>query len=194
MSQTPDLPPDQAPQPKARRTLLPAPGFSRVPPPIRHPDPDPAAPPAGNQTSLGEPASEPAGAPAGPTGRTRTEALDPKLLARRATPYEAIARGALRALGGLLNGFSGVDDDDESWIPDQDDDRDIPKPLGRLAARRVPIDIGDASLTDLEDMAAAGVGGIAYVIKGLVSMIDNRRRRRREIAGAAVHNDPGEGD
>jgi len=111
--------------------------------------------------------------------------------------YEAIARGLLRAAGGLLNKQLAVSEDDQSWLPDDDDDKMVPPPVGRLAARRIPLGDGE-DLTELEDIGMALVGLIAWAGKSLVSMWEARREARRAqprtAQGAVVYNDPGTGE
>lgn len=164
------------------------PGFAPLPP--GRANPDPAAP--GSQPAPA--AAEDDGGGSGSSGGIRDRI---PIRGLRSGPYEAIARGLLRAAGGLLNSRIQVDKDDASFIPDDDDDKTIPPPLGRIAARHLPIG-GTAELSELEDIGAAAVGLLAWAAKGLVSMWEARRDERRvkkaaKEAGAVVY-DGGTGD
>ncbi len=174
------------PDPPGQSLLAPLPGsFRQVPvPPAAETNPDPPGPAADGDSGPGS--------SGGPEAPTRTDGPFGRLTRARTAPYEAIARGALRALGGLLNSRLQADDDDESFLPDADDEKNVPPPVGRLMARRIPFDVTDSNLSDVEDMAAAAVGLLAWGVKGVTSAWENRRRVRRERHGAAVHDDAGQ--
>lgn len=186
MGNQPSQPPGQIPQDRGLPGL---PGFAPVPPGRANPDPEPPAP-----TSSGTPADSGDGGGSGSSAGIRDRIPIKEL---RSGPYEAIARGLLRAAGGLLNSRIQVDEEDKSFIPDDDDDKTIPPPLGRVAARHLPVS-GKAELSELEDIGAAAVGLLAWAAKGLVSMWEARRDKRRVRkaagqAGAAVY-EGGTGD
>jgi hypothetical protein len=177
------------PDPPSQAALAAMPGYQRIPtPPPSATRPDPPGPDLGG---YGGPASSE------PEDRTPTSRrVLGKLTAARTAPYEAIARGALRALGGLANARLAVDEADECFLPDNDDEKNVPPPLGRLMARRMPFDMDAADLTDLEDITAAGVGVIAWFLKGVTNLWEARRELRRAAAAAqaGVHRDPGTGE
>jgi hypothetical protein len=112
-------------------------------------------------------------------------APSPRLLASRGKAYTAIARTALQAAGGWLNKLSAVHDEDDSFIPDDDDLADIPPPLGRLAARRLRVGENIENLSDLEDIGMAAIGLVAWLAKGVSSAWETRRAIRRAMAAAA---------
>lgn len=151
----------------ARPTMtaqIPAPGFDPPPtfPGPTHPDQAPT--PTGDSSGQGS--------NGGGQGRTPTE-----LIPKSGKAFGKIAEAALRAVGGLLNRMVAVDDDDLSFIPDEDDEDLIPPPLGRLAARRVPLGKNADDLTELEDIGMLLVGLIAYGLKGLTDWAEARRER-----------------
>lgn len=112
-------------------------------------------------------------------------------------PFETVARGLLRALGGLLNKRVQVDDDDGSFLPDAEDDKLFAPAAGRIAARHVPLP-DKADLTELEDIGAAVIALLNWGAKGLISAWDARADRRRAKAvlkgtGTAVYTGGDEG-
>lgn len=195
MNQPSQPPTTSRPDPLDTSRPFPLPGYQKIPAPANaatRPDSLPAGAVYGE--AIDGPGSRSSG---DPTGSIRTE---PKLTPARSAPYEAIARGGLQALGGFLNSRLALrdDPDDMSFIPDVDDEKHVPPPVGRIMARRVPVDISRADLTDLEDMAAAAVTLAAWAIKGLSSMWRARSDRRRAAAGAQAGvyqpGDDGDGD
>ena len=166
--------PDQWTEPGQAAEL---PGFAAAPPP------DPPEIPA--QDSPTTPRA--GGRHAAPSSSGIPTSI-PEFFKRKSRTYEEIARGAFRAAGGLLNQAVRAGDDDASFIPDDDDDESVPPPLGRLMARRVPIGGDDTNWSDMADLGAAGVGLLAWALKGLISTATARRERRRLIAGASVYH------
>jgi hypothetical protein len=129
-----------------------------------------------------EPPSDDAAAAAGSPGATGSPArspLTPELFKGKAKTFAVIARTLLVAAGGLANSMLAIDEDDETWLPDDDDQRDIPEPLGRLAARRIPLTDKIENLSDVEDLAALAVGVATYAAKGLAGWMNGRREKRR---------------
>lgn len=112
-------------------------------------------------------------------------------------PFETVARGLFRALGGLINSRVQVDDDDASFIADQEDDELFAPAVGRVAARHMPLP-DKADMTELEDIGIAIVALANWAAKGLISAWDARAAKRRARAvlrgtGAAVYTGgPGE--
>lgn len=169
--------PDQAePMPAA------LPGFAAAPPPPTPPADSPQA---------DSPATTPGGGRHAAPGGSPTSI--PEFFKRKSRTYEEIARGAFRAAGGLLNSAVAAHPDDACFIPDDDDDESVPPPVGRLMARRVPFGGDDTNWSDMADLGAAGVGLLAWALKGLVAVAGARREKRRFLAGVAVHQaDPGQ--
>ncbi len=162
----------------------PSPGFAQLPPPL---------PGRGNPDSPSPPGDSAASGSSEPNLPTRIEITKGKGKA-----YAKIAKGVLHAVGGLLNRTIAVDDDDTSFLPDEDDDDTIPPPLGRLAARRVPIGKDGEDFSDLEDIGQALVGLIAWGLKGLTDHLNARRERgpkgRRQPEGTVMAPDLDPGD
>jgi hypothetical protein len=128
-----------------------------------NPDPAPGAPDGGSSAS-----------------NAAADRSTPASFKGTAGAYAAIGKGLLMAVGGLMNRFAAGDDEDNcAFLPDEDDTRTIPPPLGRLAARRITIGDGSANLSDLEDIGMAVVGVIAWLAKGSTEMIQRRRERKR---------------
>jgi hypothetical protein len=159
------------------------PGYQQLPPGPASPDP------LGDHQAGDGSASASSGENPGPTPtRSASKA--------KASAYENIAKGVLRAAGGLLNKQLAAGDEDKSWLPDDDDDKMIPPPVGRLMARRIPLGDGE-NLTDLEDIGMAAVGLLAWGMKSVVSMWEARRAARRakeplKAAGTVLY-DGGDG-
>ena len=139
------------------------------------------------------PADEGGGSPPGSNGRpwaTRTPIKDIK-----SGPFETVARGLLRALGGLVNGRVQVDDDDAAFIPDEEDDKLFAPAAGRVAARHMPLP-NRADLSELEDIGAAAVALLNWAAKGAIAVWDaraSRRRARAALNGADTPVYTGEG-
>lgn len=177
------------PDPADPETEVSLPGYQPVPQLPGPGSPDPLPP--GSQAS-------PAGAGSGPGSSAGTGPTPTRPVSKvKADAYEAIAKGLLQAGGGLLNQWLAAGDEDQSWLPDDEDEAMIPPPVGRLAARRVPIGDGE-NLTELEDIGMAAVGLLAWGAKSLVSMYKARRDRRRAKTpppGAVVYQGgPGTGE
>jgi hypothetical protein len=78
-----------------------------------------------------------------------------------------------------------VDADDMAFVTDEDDEATIPPPLGRLAARRIPLGTLAENYTDLQDIGEAAVGLLAWLAKGITLSLSARRERGRASKGAA---------
>lgn len=157
------------------------PGWGAPPPSLPSPStPDPLDPGA----TTGEPGPAAESSSSAPVSST---APSPRLLATRGKAYAAIARAGLQAAGGWLNKLSAVHDEDESFLPDDEDLADIPPPLGRLAARRLRVGENIENLSDLEDIGMAAIGIAAWLAKGISAAWEARRAVRRALADAAEH-------
>lgn len=82
---------------------------------------------------------------------------------------------------------------EQVWLPDDEDVENISKPLGSIAARRVPASIADAERLDLLQLA---YGLLRYAQKGFADLRDVRDRygppAADEVPGEtlAVHDPP----
>jgi hypothetical protein len=158
------------------------PGWGPAPEPPPGPRrPDQPSPAAGGDT---------AGGPDSPPSSPRT----PVFSKTKAGAYAAIARALLTAIGGYLNMLLAVSDDDDVFLPDEDDQADIPPPLGNLAARNIPLGDAAENWTNIQDIGAALVGLAAYAAKGLTKVFNARRDRRRAERGATIAPDLPAGD
>lgn len=174
-SSLPPLPDPQQPDPDSGPgETAPAPGWASLP------DPGPSQYSPDQQ----DPAPYlPDGEDGGASGSRKV--LTPASFKSKAAAYAAIARALLAAVGGMANAVGAVDEDDLTWLPDADDNREIPDPLGRLAARRIPLgDVGE-NFSDLADLGQLAVGLAAYLAKGAAGWV-NARRDRRKLRGVAV--------
>jgi len=138
------------------------------------PPQDPAASqdPGSQPTTGGQSRKEP--------GRTRASSLDRM---SREGLTEA-AEHAFRGAGTALNGLCAEDDDDDVWIPTDDETEGVADPTGRLLARRLPeVPGGDAS--DAADLVALAIPLGIWLIRGLAQWLP-RLRRRKVIPGQVV--------
>jgi hypothetical protein len=161
-----------------------------------HPDSDLAEPP-GQWATLPDPPGpmnpDPPGAgrdePSGAGGGSASPsppALTPASFKSKQSAYSAIARALFVSIGGYLNMLLAIDDNDETWLPDGDDQEAIPPPLGRLAARRIPLgDLAD-NWSDLQDLGMLAVGLAAYAAKGVTGWANGRRERRRRNSASVT--------
>lgn len=163
--------------------LLTPPGFRSLPPPPPGPaNPDPPA------TTAAAAGDEDQGAAAAAAPRsTRTSIEAPAVLFRgRAKTFTKLAETGFKAVSGLLNRFAAVDVEDQSFLPDDDDLKMVPPPIGRLAARHVELPVDAEGMSDAEDMIAAAIALGAWGIKGIVDALDARRAARRATAPGTV--------
>jgi hypothetical protein len=176
-------------QPDPDLSTAPPPMFLQPPPP---PMPGPSTPdsPSSAARATGSDGSSPSAVPTPPIP---TELL--KLRKGRAAAFTAIARGAFQALGGLLNMQLAADADDFCFIPDDDDEAMVPPPVGRLAARKIPIGKSEDDFTDLEDVGQAVIGLGAWGLKGFTEWAKARREKKRTDparGGQAVYDGTGD--
>jgi hypothetical protein len=176
---------DQEPAPAPRPPLM-----ARLPQwgtPRRLHQPSPDTP-----TTDDSEATTAAAADDGGRGKADTGTFTPASFKDRSKGYAAIATTMLRATGGWLNGVTRLPES-EAFLPDDDDEATIAPPLGRLAARRIKLGTDPESLSDLEDLAQAGIGIVVWIAKGIGDTIEARRARKRIQADKAVHTDTGTG-
>jgi hypothetical protein len=181
----PDLATEPAPAPTRPGLMAQLPTFGR---PRRRPQPSQDSPTSGPEATATAAAADGAGVDAKPDTPTFT----PASFRDRSKGYAAIATTLLRATGGWLNGAVRLPES-EAFLPDDDDEATISPPLGRLAARRIKLGADPESLSDLEDIAQAGIGVVVWLAKGIGDVFDARRERKRIQADKAVHTDPGTG-
>jgi hypothetical protein len=138
------------------------PGFDQ-PPPLRMDEPsDPQAsgwvdPEAGDAGSAGLP----------PMETSAPDPVRPKLDAGAADSFGKVAGGAFVAVGGLLNARLAADDDDDTWIPTEQERDQVGKPIGRIIARRAPLPGGEQNATDIADGIAVAIGLVQYALRNI---------------------------
>jgi hypothetical protein len=163
-----------SPPPGPMEDLVDPPGWGS--PPAEAPsstrNPDPA------REDLTSSTTAPAG---GAAGDSQPGISTPEFFKSRSKAYGAIAGAALTAIGGWLNHLAAAHDEDECFLPDDDDLTDIPPPLGRLAARRLRLG-NIENLTDIEDLGMAVVGVTAWLAKGVSAAYTARRELKRLTA------------
>jgi hypothetical protein len=153
------------------------PGWSPPPPPppgLRNPDQP--------QDQGQEPASDSGDG----SGSGQTPRLTPASFKKKSSAYATVAEALLVALGGLANKTLTPEEDESTFIPDEDDRRDIAKPLGSLAARRIPLGDAEGSLSDLADLGQLAVGVAVYAAKSLTGWLGSRAERRRRKKAQSV--------
>ena len=160
--------------------LLTPPGFRTLPPP----PPGPANPDPPVTTTAAAAGDQDAAAPR--STRASTEAPPAALFRGRAKTFTKLAETAFKAVSGLLNRFTAVDEDDSSFLADEDDLKTVPPPIGRLAARHVELPVDAEGMSDAEDLIAAGIAVGAWAIKGIVDALDARRAARRATVPGTV--------
>lgn len=111
--------------------------------------------------------------------RTRSDTFRPKLNAAVAKGYTEAAAATVNAVGGVLNSAVALDEEDDIWLPTDEETDQIAEPLGRIAARHIPTPGGDMDPGDVADAIAIGVGLVVYAIRNLNQAFRRRRDRRR---------------
>jgi hypothetical protein len=137
---------------------------------------------------------ESGGADGASDGPTRTTTSDK---ASRATPisaealkgYTEAAKAIVAAAGGALNALDAEDEDDEIWLPTDVEEKAIGQPLGRIAARHMPVPGGNADAGDVADAITALVGLAVYATRNLTEKARRFRRRRRLLKGQVLTED-----
>jgi len=153
--------------------LAPPPGFRDLPEyPSAEANPD--SPAASSPASGGSDAAPPGASPTITVPRGKAAA------------YRKIMQAGFKALGGLINSVIAAGPEDESFLPDSDDLDTVGPPLGRVAARHVPLGKATENMTDVEDLGMAAIGLIAWALKGAGSWWEARRAKTRLPAGTAV--------
>jgi hypothetical protein len=161
-----------SPGPEEDLARLPGFGTAPAPRPSRR-APDPPSPEDGEAAGAAAP-SEP------------QRPLTPPSFGKQAGAFTAIARALLIAAAGYLNMVTAVDEQDTAFLTDEDDERLIPPPLGRIAARRIKLGQLAENYTDLQDIGEAAVGLLAWLAKGITASLSARRERKRAEHGKTV--------
>lgn len=157
-------------QPEAPGPILPGPSFSQaLADGQRRQLPGPAAPDQAPPVTAASDLS----APSRPIPTDQLKGI----IRAKGKAYAKIAQGLMHALGGIINMTIAVDEDDAAFLPDEDDDATIPPPLGRLAARKMPLFGDGEDFSDLEDIGMAVVGLLAWAAKGVTEHLTARRER-----------------
>lgn len=155
----------------------PLPGFG-PPAALRTPfPPDPHMSPEGDKRP-----PEPFGDGPGSSGPEKPSPASTDLTKRTSHVKAAseIVSATLRAATGLVNSRLAVDDDDHTWLMDDEEVREIARPVARIIVRRVPIPEGsDTSASDVADGITAVVGLVSYLIRCMGERAELRRARRR---------------
>lgn len=127
--------------------------------------------------------------PAGSTGSSRAAGVPNPLQAKgRTTVFTALAAAAFAAMSGLLNDRLALDDDDETWLADDQDVDAVSTPAGRLIARKLPLPEG-TDTSDLVDAIDIGIATAGYVLKNAMARARGLRERRRARNGAPVYQE-----
>lgn len=127
--------------------------------------------------------------PAGSTGSSRAAGVPNPLQAKgRATLFTALAAAGFAAISGLLNDRLALDDEDETWLADEQDVDAVSTPAGRLIARKLPLPEG-TDTSDLVDAIDIGIATAGYVLKNAMARARAVRERRRARNGAPVYQE-----
>lgn len=116
------------------------------------------------------------------------KAPNPLATRGRAAVFAKLAAAAVMAVSGLLNERLAVDDEDETWLADDEDMKAMGEPAGRLIARKLPLPEG-TDTTDLADAIEIAIGAAGYAAKNTVAWVRSIRERRRATAGAALYQE-----
>ncbi len=136
--------------------------------------------PDGAMLDVGESGSAAPTSPAGSTGSSpaAAAAANPLATKAKAKALAKLAGAAFAALTALLNLRLRVDEDDDTWIADEEDLSAVGTPAGRLLARHAPLPGGEDA-SDLSDGIDLGIGLAGYLIKNSMAAASTRRERRR---------------
>lgn len=144
--------------------------------------------PAGARVSDGDASAAPTTS-AGSTGSSRAAGVPNPLQAKgRARVFAALAAAGFAAVSGLLNDRLALDDEDETWLADEQDVEAVSTPAGRLIARRLPLPEG-TDTSDLADAIEIGIAAAGYVVKNAMARARGLRERRRARNGAPVYQE-----
>jgi len=114
------------------------------------------------------------------------KAPNPLAARGRAAAFAQLAAAGVAALSSLLNNRLALDDEDETWLADDEDMDAIGKPAGRLISRKLPLPEG-TDTNDLADAIEIAIGAAGYVAKNTREWVKSLRERRRARNGAAVY-------
>lgn len=89
--------------------------------------------------------------------------------------YGTLCKALLAAASGIANMSLRQDEDDHTWLMQPDEVTGIGEPLGRIAARKVPLPMGEGTASDLSDALEAGVVLAMYVTRSLGERAERRR-------------------
>lgn len=157
------------------------------------PDPDPADRAAWAAASPDSPDSPPPDSPAPEAPRNRGGAAPTRASSLDRMSREGLTEAAghaFRGAGEALNGLCAENDDDDVWIPTDEEADGVAEPAGRLLARRLPeVPGGDAS--DAADLIALAIPLGIWAIRGLAAWLP-RLRRGKTIRGQVLAAGPAE--
>lgn len=116
------------------------------------------------------------------------KAPNPLAARGRAAAFAKLAAAGIAALSAVLNDRLAVDEEDETWLADEEDMDAIGQPAGRLIARKLPLPEG-TDTSDLADAIEIAIGAAGYVAKNTREWIRGLREKRRGRAGVAVYEE-----
>ena len=89
--------------------------------------------------------------------------------------YGRLCQALLAAASGVVNLSLRQDDDDTTWLMDPMEAAGIGEPLGRIAARQIPLPVGEGTASNLSDALDAGVVLAMYLTRSLGERAIRRR-------------------
>lgn len=161
------------------------PGFAQIPPE----EPTPGATTTENRDPGEAPASGSESGPAAPPTQKQAARRSTRVSTTDIQAFAGVVTVALVAVGTFLHNRMTPGDDNDVWLPDEQDAEAIASPLGSLAARRAPIEKGEAS--DIADALTALVGAAGYALKNVERMREWRAWKRQQAGGLTtdVHDE-----
>ena len=122
------------------------------------------------------------------SSRDGERAPNPLAARGRAAAFAKIAAAGFAALSGVLNDRLAVDEQDETWLADDEDLDAVGNPAGRLISRKLPIPEG-TDTSDLADAIEIAIAAAGYVAKNTREWVRGLRERRRAHEGVAVYQE-----
>ncbi|MGH3414904.1 MAG: hypothetical protein ACRDVE_18105 [Actinocrinis sp.] len=106
----------------------------------------------------------------------------------RAKALGKLGSAAFAAVSGVLNERLALDDQDETWLADDEELKAVEQPAGRLLSRKLPLGEG-TDATDLADLIEIAVIAAGYAIYNTMAHLRARREARRRQQPAAVYQE-----
>lgn len=183
--------PDPSPPPSGALPPLPPladpPGWAPIPGPPPGPQNPDSPPPGEAQESPvnGEPGPGPGDSGKGPTrGSTALSRITREGLS------DAIG-AAFYGLGHGLNSATSEGDDDDIWLPTDDEVEGVGQPGARLVGRRIPDLPGDQA-SDIGDLVSLMIPLAVWGVRGLATWLPRvaKKRRGNVVQGSVVAPQP----